>query len=211
MRNLLLMLLFLNSCLTYSQNSEGPNLVIKQVAYFHKNTWNPFTGNVVLEKDNPKTTIKTKIKNGIEILSELYQNDKLVGVYKNGNEIELNSYKKSEFSKKVKFTDTINLKYSNILTFYYENPITKEKTKFNGIEKFDNTKVYYKNGVRVKIEFFYDENCEKIKASYELFHTELGNIEFDESSQEYDGNYKTWNTDGTVMESGKYKLGQKVN
>ena len=210
MKNLIFILLFLTKSLCFSQNSEYPNLVIKQDAYFYKNSLKPFTGNVLLEKENPKTIIKVKIKNGFEVLSELYQNDKLVGVFENGIEVKIKNDKKSEFSKTEKFIDTINLTQIPVLTNYKEDKITKEKTKFTGIEKFENTKVYYKNGVRVKIEFFFDENCEKIKESYELFHTKIGNIEFDEISQEYHGNYKIWNIDGSIIESGKYNLGQKT-
>ena len=210
MKNLIFILLFLTKSLCFSQNSEGPNLVIKQDAYFHKNSLKPFTGNVLLEKDNPKTSIKVKIKNGFEVLSELYQNDKLVGVFENGIEVKLNIDKKSEFSKTEKFIDTVNLTQIPVLTNYKEDKITKEKTKFTGIEKFENTKVYYKKGVRVKIEFFFDENCEKIKESYELFHTKIGNIELDEISQGYHGNYKIWNIDGNIIEIGKYNLGQKI-
>ncbi len=210
MKNLIFILLFLTKSICFSQNSEGPNLVITQDGYFYKNSWKPFTGNVLIEKENPKTIIKVKIKNGFEVLSELYQNDKLVGVFENGIEVKINNDKKSEFSKTEKFIDIANLSQIRVLTNYNENKITKEKTKFNGIEKFENTKVYYKNGIRVKIEFFYDENCEKIKESYELFHTKIGNIEFDEISQSYHGNYKIWNIDGTIIESGKYKFGQKT-
>jgi len=187
-----------------------PNLVLKQVAYFYKDSWKPFSGNIALDEENPNLITKIKIKNGIVILSELYQDSKLVQVLKNGKEIELKSIQKSEFSQTEKFTDTVNLKHKYVFLSYIENPETKDKIKFNGIVKFGSTKLYYENGIRVKMEFFYDENYGKIKSSYEIFHTKLGNIEFDEQSQGYDGNYKIWNEKGDVIESGKYDFGKKM-
>jgi antitoxin component YwqK of YwqJK toxin-antitoxin module len=210
MKNLLLIFLTITSSLLHSQNDREPNLVLKQVTFFYKNSWKPFTGNILLEEENPKLTTKIKIKDGSEITSELFQNNKLVQVLKNGKEVLLNNNVKTEFSQTEKFTDTADLKLVNVLMSYKENPKTKEKIKFNGIVKYERAKLYYENGIRVKIELFYDENFEKIKASYELFHTELGNIEFDEETQEYDGDYKIWNEKGNVTESGKYKFGKKI-
>jgi antitoxin component YwqK of YwqJK toxin-antitoxin module len=211
MKKLIILFFLLIYSFSHSQDNDAyPNNVEKRVAYFYKESWKPFTGNLLLEEETPKLITKIKIKDGFEILAELYQNNKLVQILKNGREAELNEQTKTEFSQIEKFTDTVNLKHVYVLMSYNENPKTKEKIKFNGIVKFESTKLYYENGVRVKIELFYDENFEKIKASYELFHTELGNIEFDEEIQGYDGDYKMWNENGSITESGKYKFGKKV-
>lgn len=84
MKKLLVVLLTLASILSYAQHYSMPNLVLKQMGYFYKEGWTPFTGNLVVTGENPSLVTKLKIIGGTEILSEVFRNDKLAQVWKEG-------------------------------------------------------------------------------------------------------------------------------
>ncbi|WP_298115128.1 hypothetical protein [Flavobacterium sp.] len=215
MRNLIITFYLLISAITYSQNAENnfPSIVEQKTAYFHKDNLKPFTGNLIFKDDETNLIIKSKIINGFETLSEVYnQKNELVRLLENGidAEIQKTTTHKSKFLPKDKFTDTLNIEHKTVIISYINNNKTKEKIKFNGIVSFNNTKLYYKNGIIFKIVNFYDEDFKRIKESYEIFYTELGNIEFAGEEKIFNGNYKKWNEEGKVIESGVYKQGKKV-
>ncbi len=215
MRNLIITFCLLISAITYSQSAENnfPSIVEQKTAYFYKDNFKPFTGNLIFKDNELNLITKSKVVNGFETTSEVYnQKNELVRLIENGIDTEITkvSTQKSNFLPKDKFTDTINIEHKIVIISYILNNKTKEKIKFNGVVSFNTTKLYYKNGIIFKTENFYDEDLKKIKESYEIFYTELGNIEFAGEEKIFNGSYKKWNEEGKVIESGVYKLGLKV-
>ena len=212
---ILIAFLFLG-LLSFAQNKnnkiEAPNYVEKKQVRFYKNSWKPFTGNILLRAESPKKTTLVKIENGFEVLTEIYnQKNRLVQKLQNGIEVKMDSLnRKSEFSPTTPYTDTINLKHSYVFISYKKDSQTGATEKFSGILKSDNTKIFYEAGMKVKIEHYFDKDCNKIKESFEIFHTELGNLEFKKEELSYDGKYKIWDISGKLIDQGTYDFGQKV-
>ena len=117
---------------------------------------------------------------------------------------------KSEFSPTTTNTDTIKLKNSYVLISYKKDSQTGATEKFSGILKSDNAKIFYEAGMKVKIEHYFDKDCNKIKESFEIFHTELGNLEFKKEELSYDGKYQIWDAAGKLIYQGTNDVGQKV-
>lgn len=215
MRNLIITFYLLISGISYSQSGENkfPSIVEQKTAYFYKNNLKPFTGNLIIEDNELNLRTKLKIVNGFETTSEIYnQKNEIVRLIENGIDTEIPkvSTQKSKFLPKDKFIDTLNIDHKTVIISYVQNNKTKEKIKFNGVVAFSTTKLYYKNGIIFKTENFYDEDLKRIKESHEIFYTELGNIEFAGEDKIFNGSYKKWNEEGKIIESGVYKLGQKV-
>ncbi|WP_196890303.1 hypothetical protein [Aureivirga sp. CE67] len=93
---------------------------------------------------------------------------------------------------------------------FHKNFETGEKIKLNGVVKYDFEKVFYLNGVKVKIESYYDEECKILKERHEIFSTQIGSLDLNEISLSYNGKYEYWTKDGELSESGVYKMGNKV-
>lgn len=208
-----MLLSFITNAQNLDGDYEGPNRVEQKIAYFYKNSWKPFTGNILSEDKDLKLISKIKIINGYETLTEVYNHkNELVRWIKNGVDVEIpkNSAQKTEFLASETFTNLTDIKYKTVVISYSENFETGEKLKFTGVVSFNTTKQYYKDGIIIKVENFYDEDLEKIKERYALFYTELGNLEYADEDKIFDGPYKKWDEKGNIIESGIYKLGQKV-
>lgn len=217
MKYIILIFYFLTSFSAISQNLsnvfDGPTVVTQTTGYFYKNNWKPFTGSLLSIDKDFNLTNKIKIVNGLQVLAEVYnENNELVRLLKNGIDVEITevSMHKTEFLVNEKFSDTANLEHKNVIISYKQNPETREKTKFNGVVAFENTKYYYKDGIIVKVEVYFEQDLTKIKESYGIFYTELGNIEFPGEVKVFDGDYKKWNINGNLIENVKYKFGKKV-
>lgn len=208
-------LLLLISFTTLAQNKEiNLNYIVTEQkgVYFYKDSWNPFTGNVTITDEELKRISKIKVINGEEILLEEYDYDgKLVRKTKNGLDMEVDGKEqKSEFGNDDKFVGFPNIKHITVLMRYINNSKTRHKEKINGFIKFEYARMYFKDGVNIKTEYFHDEECKNIKESYEIFHTSIGNPIFEEESQSYDGKYKKWDANGKVIAKGKYKMGKLI-
>ncbi len=203
------------SAISQNLNNEyvGPTVVTQNIGYFYKNNWKPFTGSLLSKDSELKLIAKIKIVNGLEALAEIYnENNELVRLIKNGIDADTTkiSMHKTEFLVNEKFADTINLEHKNVILSYKQNPKTREKTKFNGVIAIENTKYYYKDGIIVKVEVYFEQDVTKIKESYGIFYTELGNIEFPGEDKIIDGDCKKWDINGNLIENIKYKFGKKV-
>lgn len=193
-----------------SVENINPYFVEKRVGHFYKNSWKPFSGTVLLLEENPKLTTKIKIENGFEIVSELYdKNNQLVQVLKNGVETDFDS-SKTEFAKDEIITDLTALQQHYVLVSYNKDLNTGHLEKINDVRTFENTKVYYSNGIKVKVEYYFDNSLKKLKESYEIFHTDIGNIEFSNEMSSYHGHFKILNENGKIIEEGIYELGKKT-
>jgi hypothetical protein len=205
---------------TINNEIEDANYVKKNIVFFYKNSWKPFTGNIIVETvyKNQKLTTKIKFKNGFDILEEYInpKNKKLVLTRKVNkiNTYDIEVYDsinlKTVFKKNTIFTDTTKIQKKFVINYYCENSVRTKIEKLNGFVKSENTKTYFVNGMKTKIEYFYDSELKKIKESFGIFCTEIGNIEYEEDQLIYDGDYTKWNIKGEITETGKYKEGKKI-
>ena len=209
-----LLLLFCLSFLAQNRSDyiEEPNSVEQKHGLFYKDSWKPFDGNTIFQSQDPNLIYKGKVKNGIEYYAEVYdENENLVDILENGTSVEFDSKTfKTKFKENEKFTDVSELKIQSVKLHYNEDFETGRKAELNGIVKFENEKYFYSNGALTKIETYYDEDCKMIRDSYEIFSTELGNLFDADLSSTYHGNYKLWNKNGKIIESGKYEMGTKT-
>lgn len=190
---------------------EFPTIVEQTSVIFKKGSWKPFSGNLLIEDKELRLKSKAKIVNGFETLSETYdQNNTLVRLIKNGHDVEVDRNTKTAFSENDTFSNEADVKQKTLTMSYSQDSKTKKKIKYNGVVAYETTKLYYKNGVIVRVEYFFDEAFKKIKESYKVFHTEFGNFELPGEAKNYDGDYKVWNEKGKLIESGKYKAGEKI-
>ncbi|WP_179006208.1 hypothetical protein [Winogradskyella forsetii] len=217
MRETLIILFLIQTFSLFAQdNSEyidEPNLVETKNVLFSKNSWEPFNGNSIYYDQNSKLTYKNRIKNGIAYYTEVYnENNSLNYVIDNGNYLDSeNTLLKSKFNDNEKFQDSNQYQRVNIIIRFHEDYKTGTKTKANGIFKFDFNKIHFSNGGIIKLEIFYDEECERIKESYEIFNTDLGNVFDEEVGEIHHGKYELWSDDGKLAETGKYEMGKKTN
>ena len=134
MRNLIITFYLLIGAITYSQSAENnfPDIVEQKTAYFYKNNLKPFTGNLMFEDNESNLITKSKIVNGIETISEVYnQKNERVRLTENGIDVEIPkvSTQKSNFSPSDKFTDKINIEHKTVIISYKQNNKTLEKSK----------------------------------------------------------------------------------
>ena len=225
MSNIIKVIIFIIFCSnSYSQiiNNEikAPNYVTKNIVFFYKNSWKPFSGNIMVESDykNQKLITKINFKDGFDILEE-YTNPKLKKLIltrnlKKNNNIDIEIYDsinlKTKFKKNTIFTDTIKIQQKYVVNYYNQNSERTKAVKLNGTVKAEKAKTYFVNGMKTKVEYFYDSELKNIKESFEIFRTEIGNIEYEEDQLIYDGGYTKWNFNGEITETGKYKEGMKI-
>jgi len=228
------LLLLVNIAFSQSIDKEidEPNLVESNNVLFYKNSWKPFSGNVKINSDfkNHNVDVKAKYINGFCVLEEVsdivtkklilvvitsYDNNKTSTTYDSLN-------LKSSFKNNDKFVDFLKLRSEQVYRYFRQNEDTKKVEKLNGYVKFDSKKLYFSDGMEIKIEYYYDEECHKIKESYHLFKTSIGNVKKDINAEIYDSNinefdyytfdgiYKKWNIEGLLIETGQYKEGKKI-
>jgi hypothetical protein len=217
MKYLLIIIFLFFSAVLFSQkdyNISVPNKVEMTSAYFLNNSWKPFSGNLIKYDSIEKIVFKSKIVNGLDVRTEVFnENNELILIYDKGIEVEINKENsKSEFNKKNKFIEVSNVNVCQVFISYLEDPVSKEITKFNGVIYVDDdkSKIFYKNGIKIKIENYFDKDYKLIKESYEIFHSKIGNFLFDDYKTKYHGKYKIFDEKGNIDEKGKYKLGIKV-
>ena len=150
---------------TINNEIEDANYVKKNIVFFYKNSWEPFTGNIIVETvyKNQKLTTKIKFKNGFDILEEYInpKNKKLVLTRKVNkiNTYDIEVYDsinlKTVFKKNTIFTDTTKIQKKFVINYYCENSVRTKIEKLNGFVKSENTKTYFVNGMKTKIEYFF--------------------------------------------------------
>lgn len=201
---------------------EEPNYRQSSIVFFYKNTLKPFSGNIKLETKfkSELDSLKVKFKNGFAIVQEFSskKTKKIVlrikrDEYKNNEKYDSINLK-TEFANSDIFIDTSQVQKKIVNNYFHSNFDKSKIDKLNGFIKYEKTKLYFSNGMKVKVEYFYDEDFKIIKESYEIFTTVIGNIEtgdFDDYKKNfnYDGEYKKWNMEGKLIEKGRYKEGIK--
>jgi hypothetical protein len=228
------LLFFVN--ITFSQfidrEIEMPNYVESNNVLFYKNSWKPFSGNVKIKSEfkNHKVNVKAKFINGfcvLEEVSDLTTKKNLLVVFTNYDDNRTTSTYdslnlKSSFKNNDKFVDSLKVRNEQVQRYFSQNEATSKIEKLNGYVKFDTKKLYYNDGMVSKIEYYYDEECLKIKESYHIFKTSIGNVLKDINTEIYDSNinefyyftfdgiYKKWNIEGMLIETGQYKEGKKI-
>lgn len=221
-------LMFLSSILhsqIINKEIKEPNYFMTNNVLFEKNTWKPFSGNIRYQTEfkNEEQQVKTKFKNGFVIIEE-YTNiktNKLTMIrkidYSDNQNIEIYDTIKIKpvFKKSEKYIETIKLQSKMVFNYYYKNEESKKIEKLNGYITYENTKLYFINGIKVKVEYFYDIELKKIKESYEIFHTTIGNIDNGDIKEYktnfiFDGEYQKWDLNQKLIESGKYLEGKKI-
>lgn len=228
-KNVFLVLGILFTSILYSQiiNKEikEPNYFRRTNILFYKNSLRPFSGSIMVHSKfgKEKEIEKIKFKNGLVVNGEWInqKSNKLVRTLKIDyidNQI-IEKYDtismQSIFKKNDKFTDTIKLQNRLVNRYYYENTERTKIEKLNGYIIYEKTKLYFVNGMKIRVEHFYDSELKKIKEQYGIFSTTVGNIE-DCDYEEYktififDGEYKKWDINGNIIESGKYLEGRKI-
>lgn len=201
---------------------EEPNYRKSSVVFFYKNTLKPFTGNIKIETKfkSQLDSLKVKFKNGFAIVQE-FTNIKSKKIVLRITQEEYNNNEKYDsinlktvFANSDVFIDTSRVQKKRVNNYFHVNNDNKKVEKLNGFIKYEKTKLYFSNGMKVKVEYFYDEDLKKIKESYEIFTTVIGNIEngdFEDYKKNFtfNGEYKKWNAEGTLIEKGRYKEGIK--
>lgn len=211
---------------TYSQiiNKEiqEPNYRESSIVFFYKNTLKPFSGNIKLETKfkSEIDSLKVKFKNGFAIVQEFsnIKSKKIVlkitrDEYRNNEKYDSINLK-TEFTNSDIFIDTSQVQKKIVNNYFHANKDNTKVEKLNGFIKYKKTKLYFSNGMKVKVEYFYDEELKKIKESYEIFTTVIGNIETGDfndyqSNFNFNGEYKKWNIEGKLIDKGIYKEGIK--
>ena len=199
----------------------APNRMSAVHAFFYKDSWKPFTGNVLVETDykNRKLPCRIKYQNGFETLSELFDPKTKEILLQGKSQNIANSESvydsinvKTAFEKHAKFTDVSNLKDVIVSNYFIENKERTVAARVNGFVKSGQTKTYFANGMKVRIDYFYDADLKKIRESYGIFRTEIGNIDpHNQPGLTYDGNYQKWDQNGNIAETGTYKEGKKCD
>lgn len=215
-------LFFLVSINSFSQDVfkeiKPATYITSRMAFFYKNSWNPFTGNIMMniKYKNQNYSSKIKFKNGMGILTELYNSEKndltLQITQKNikgfDSEIYDSIHLKTSFNKNEIFTDTLLLKKQYVTNYYYR--LNNKNEKLNGFVKSNKKITYFIDGMKSKIEYFYDDELKIIKESYTIFRTEIGNIDnCNKNDTTLDGPYTIWDFEGKIIESGILKMVNK--
>lgn len=205
----LLLIPFIGFPQDFNDANNHPDVVEQKTACFYKDSRKPFSGNLLV--DDPAVGLHTKlrIENGFITISEVYdQQNKLVQLQKNNIDVDISSGYQSVFLENDAFLKVDEVDVQTVFLSYKGD--AENKRLFEGILEYDNTRLHYKNGIRIKIEYFYDAEFKHIKERYSLFYTLLGNIQYDEITAIYDGDYTIWDQTGKVIENGKYEMGKKI-
>lgn len=195
------------SSILYSQkkySEDDINYVKETYTYYYKNTWKPFTG-IIKSKDEQSLSIG-KVKNGWIVYSEYYD---LEGKLKNKSshsEFKSNydTINKNTLLKNLNQLDISEIKFQKVRVYYNKESNNSIPKRINGVVVNNNVKWFYKNGILVKIEKYFDEQFQHIKERISIFHSPLGNIAF-ENQEDVFHEYKKWDENGNLIATGVYK------
>lgn len=199
---------------------DSPTNISTKTAYFYKNSWIPFSGNLQFELKykNHNYLAKIKMVNGFPVKSELLLPEtnklKYIVTLKNINGFDTNIIDsldiKPFFNEQDEFTDTLALRKLEVTNYYHR--IKKTTIPLNGFVIQNKRKIYYEKGMIVSIELFFDTDCKKIKSRYAIFHTDIGNIEISEAKfLTYEGAFTEYDEQGKVVYSGTNHFEKKPN
>ncbi|RZJ68352.1 MAG: hypothetical protein EOO50_02720 [Flavobacterium sp.] len=188
-----------------SAQEAQATFVQTKVAYFQKESWFPFTGTV--KSQDEQFLVICEIENGFPKYTENFDlNGKLLYSLFDEEFIQrMDTVNKTPKLRQSSAKDISEIKYAEVMITFDE---TGEKRKrSNGFIQWERQKLYFENGVRVRVEAFYDADCKRIRERIALFHTAVGNPIFD-LEESYDGAYTLFDEKGKVLKTGTYKLGQ---